>query len=632
MSNPVGPTAEGSFEQGAVLFGQQRYSEASAALRRALALDPANVAGWRLLGAAEQSAGFLAAAQQAFEQALALAPDDLESQIRYAFLLSLRGRPDRAIEILQGVVSRAPKLVLAWWILGHALGLADQLAPAIAATERAVELSPGQVAPLLQLADLLFKHHRLIEAEHYARRLVAEHPQYADGWSLLGYVLRAQWRHGESLAALERAVSLEANPHHFSKLLAGMQYAEGVTPERLHLAHGEWDARFGRAVGPAAPPVPQVDRTARLRIGFLSTDFGQHPVGFLVLPAIEHLDRSRCHVTCYSDRSNGDEYTARFQAAADRFSVSCGIPDQQLAEAIRGDQIDILFDLAGHVGERLGVFARKPAAMQVTWLGYVGTTGLAAMDCLLADRYHIREGEEAWYGERVLRMPCGYACYGPPPNAPPVAPLPALKNGYVTFGSLNNPAKFSPRVFDTWAELLCRVKASRLLIKFGWLDDAQTRDRLRGEFVRRGIDGSRILVEGSTPHREFLASYGRVDLALDTLPYSGGLTTCESLWMGVPVVTCPGATFASRHATSHLTNAGLGQFVAADLPGYIDLAAAWANRLPELAALRAAMRERVRGSPLCDAPRFAADLLSVLTAAFSERSVTPNPPASRSLT
>jgi predicted O-linked N-acetylglucosamine transferase (SPINDLY family) len=629
MTNSARETAEVWLQQGAALFGQQRWSEASAALSQAVSLDPANATAWRLLGAAAQSAGDLAAAQRAFEQALALVPDDLESQLRYAFLLSIRGQPDGAIEILQGVVSRAPQLGMAWWILGHSLGLAGKLAEAITATERAVELSPGQADSMLQLADLLFKHHRLIEAEHYARRLVAGHPQYADAWSLLGYVLRAEWRHDESLAALEQAVSLQANPHHFSKLLAGMQYAEGVTAEQLLAAHRQWDARFGRPVMPAAPPVPRVDGSRPLRIGFLSTDFGQHPVGFLVLPAIEHLDRSRCQVTCYSDRMMGDAYTARFQAAADRFFVCCGIPDPQLAEAIRRDEIDVLFDLAGHVGERLGVFARKPAPMQVTWLGYVGTTGMAAMDCLLADRYHVRPGEEAWYSEQVLRMPGGYACYGPPPNAPPVAPLPALQNGYVTFGSFNNPAKFSPRLFDAWAELLCRVPGSRLLVRFGWLDDAQTRDRLRGEFVRRGVDGGRILVEGSTPHLEFLASYGRVDLALDTLPYSGGLTTCESLWMGVPVVTCPGATFASRHATSHLTNAGLGEFVAADLPGYVALAASWANRLPELATLRASLRDQVRRSPLCDAPRFAADLLDVLTAAWQERQAGA---ASRSLT
>jgi predicted O-linked N-acetylglucosamine transferase (SPINDLY family) len=623
MTNSGSETAEAWVQQGGVLFGQQRWREASAALSQAVSLDPANAAAWRLLGAAEQSAGEMAAAQQAFERALALAPDDLESQIRYAFLLSLRGRPDGAIAILQGVVSRAPQLGLAWWILGHALGLADHLTQAIAATERAVELSPGQADSLLQLADLLFKHHRLIEAEHYARRLITEHPQYADGWSLLGYVLRAEWRHAESLAALERAVALQANPHHLSKLLTGMQYAEGMTPERLLAAHREWDARFGRPVRPATPPVARADGSRPLRIGFLSTDFGQHPVGFLVLPAIEQLDRTRCQVTCYSDRMAGDEYTARFQAAADRWVVSCGIPDPQLAEAIRGDQIDILFDLAGHVGERLGVFARKPAPLQISWLGYVGTTGLATMDCLLADRYHVRPGEEAWYGEQVLRMPNGYACYGPPPNAPPVTPLPALTNGYVTFGSFNNPAKFSPRLFDAWAELLRRVPGSRLLVKFGWLDDAQTRDRLRGEFIQRGVEGSRVLVEGSAPHLEFLASYGRVDLALDTLPYSGGLTTCESLWMGVPVVTCPGATFASRHATSHLTNAGLGQFVAADLPGYIDLAASWANRLPELAAWRSYLRDQVRRSPLCDAPRFATDLLDVLSGVWNSRAALP---------
>jgi predicted O-linked N-acetylglucosamine transferase (SPINDLY family) len=608
---------EAFLQQGSTLFGQQRWAEASAALRQALSLDPTNAGAWRLLAASEQSAGDLPAAQQAFEQALALAPNDIESQYCYAFLLSMRGRPNAAIEVLQRVVTSAPQHGLAWWVLGHAFGLAGDLENGIAATERAVQLSPGQFAPMLQLADMLFKHHRLTEAEHFVRRLVVEHPQFADGWSELGLMLRVQWRHAESLAALERAVALQANPHHLSKVLSGLQYAEGITPERLLVAHREWDAHFGRPLMPTAPLPPRAAANRPLRLGFVSSEFGQHPVGFLVLPTIEQLDRSRCQVICYSDRIIGDEITTRFRAAADEWVVTCGIPDQQLAEAIRRDEIDILFDLSGHFGERLGLFARKPAPLQMTWLGYVGTTGLSAMDCLLADRFHVITGEEQWYCEQVLRMPNGYACYGPPARAPAVTSLPARQNGYITFGCFNNPAKFSPRMFDAWAELLRRVPASRLLLKFGWFDDAVTRDRLRGEFVQRGIDAGRILAEGSSLHLDLLASYGRIDLALDTLPYSGGLTTCEALWMGVPVVTCPGATFAGRHATSHLINAGLGEFIAADLVGYIDLAESWATRINELASLRISLRARVSQSRLCDARRFAGELLDVLTMAWN---------------
>jgi protein O-GlcNAc transferase len=244
---------------------------------------------------------------------------------------------------------------------------------------------------------------------------------------------------------------------------------------------------------------------------------------------------------------------------------------------------------------------------------------MAAMDCLLADRFHVRPGEEGGYVEKVLRMPGSYACYAPPADAPPVSPLPALKAGRVTFGSFNNPAKFSSLTIDAWSEIMRGVLGSQLLFKFGGLDDPAVQDRLRAKFAAREIAAERILFEGWSEPSELLATYHRVDLSLDTLPYSGGLTTCESLWMGVPVVTYPGATFASRHATSHLTHAGYSEFVAADRADYVRLATAWANRLDELQFIRSAMRERVRQSPLCDAKQFARDFLRVVSEAWESK-------------
>jgi predicted O-linked N-acetylglucosamine transferase (SPINDLY family) len=195
-----------------------------------------------------------------------------------------------------------------------------------------------------------------------------------------------------------------------------------------------------------------------------------------------------------------------------------------------------------------------------------------------------------------------------------VAPLPALTNGHVTFGCFNNPAKFTNTILDAWGEILRRVPTANLLLKFGWLGDPESQNRLRDEFARRGVAAERLLVEAQSSHLELLATYGRVDLALDTQPYSGGLTTCEALWMGVPVITFPGKTFAGRHSTSHLTTAGYPQFIAADRAGYVELAVAWASRLTELAAIRVQMRDQVRRSPLCDAERFAGELLSMLRA------------------
>jgi predicted O-linked N-acetylglucosamine transferase (SPINDLY family) len=266
----------------------------------------------------------------------------------------------------------------------------------------------------------------------------------------------------------------------------------------------------------------------------------------------------------------------------------------------------------GHTGKRMLLFARRSAPLQITWLGYVGTTGVPTMDAILADAFHVRPGEEAFYMESVLRMPHGYICYGPPVDAPPVAPLPALTTGRVTFGCFNGAAKYSQRMFAAWAEILNQVPGSRLSLKTGGLDDAGVRSGIERRFAKLGIAPERIKFEGWSKAGELLAAYHHVDLALDTQPYSGGLTTCEALWMGVPVITMPGQTFAGRHSTSHATNAGLGDFVAADLERYIRLAVDRANKLDQLSVLRGQIRERMEKSPLCDAPRFAEDLLNLL--------------------
>jgi len=349
-----------------------------------------------------------------------------------------------------------------------------------------------------------------------------------------------------------------------------------------------------------------------LRLGFVSSDFGLHPTGFLVLPALEHLNKSRAFVVCYYDRFPADDRTLRFKAAADLWRVSAAWSDERLAAQIREDQIDVLFDLMGHTGSRLLVFARKPAPVQITWAGYVGTTGLAAMDYLLADRFHVRPDEEGYYSEKVLRMPHDYICYGGPDDGPPVGSLPAQRSGRVRFGCFNNAGKLSPNILAAWAEILNRVPQSQLLLKTHGLTQPDLRDQLHVHFAQHHIPPQRVVLEGGSLHADLLAAYSHVDIGLDTQPYSGGLTTCEALWMGVPVITFPCQTFAGRHSVSHLTNAGYPQFIASDLRGYIDLAVTWASRLDELAALRAGMREQVRRSPLCDAERFANDFLETL--------------------
>jgi predicted O-linked N-acetylglucosamine transferase (SPINDLY family) len=257
-------------------------------------------------------------------------------------------------------------------------------------------------------------------------------------------------------------------------------------------------------------------------------------------------------------------------------------------------------------------FARKPAPLQLSWIGCEGTVGLEAIDGVLADRFLVAEGEERHYREKVLRLPDAYACYDPPAQAPPVAILPALASGRVTFGSFNNPSKINRQVLAVWGEILRRVPGSRLVLKYSGLGDPRARKRIEGLFVEAGGDPGRLELRDWSGYEEMLSQYGEIDLALDTFPFCGGATTCEALWMGVPVVTCLGQTWPSRRGTSLLSAVGQNASIASDLTDYIETAAQLAADLPRLAAIRSALRQRMADSPLCDGRRFARNLTEIL--------------------
>jgi predicted O-linked N-acetylglucosamine transferase (SPINDLY family) len=286
--------------------------------------------------------------------------------------------------------------------------------------------------------------------------------------------------------------------------------------------------------------------------------------------------------------------------------------DAAVAERIRDDCLDILVDLSGHGdGGRLLVIARRPAPVQVKWVGGLfNTTGIDVIDYLLSDGIETPPGDERWYTERNVRLPDGYVSYDPPADAPPVGPLPALANGHVTFGCFNNFAKVNDGVIELWCALMRELDGSRLILKAKQLADPPLRARLFEAFEQRGIGGGRVELLAHSPHADLLATYNRIDIALDPYPYSGGLTTCEALWMGVPVITLLGPTFAGRHSASHLTNVGLADWIVADREAYAETAVSWAQDLPRLARLREDLRDRVRRSPLCDHPRFARNLES----------------------
>ncbi len=436
---------------------------------------------------------------------------------------------------------------------------------------------------------------------------------FAEAENNLANALLALADHEPAYRSYRRA--LELRPDYVmahSNLLMCEQYRASVTPEHLQRAHDAWDQAHAAALRPAEPSWEVTrDPDRRLRIGFISPDFCRHPVGFFLVPVIENLDPNDFEVVCYyaRDLEIRDVITDRIRAASTEWGSILGLDTASLAERVRGDRIDILFDLSGHTGDhRLLCFARKPAPIQMTWMGYVGTTGLSTMDYLVADRFHVPHGAEAHYRERVLRMPDGYICFDRPTNdeAEPVGPLPAQEEGFVTFGSFNNLAKLTPQVLALWARVLDGVPGSHLMLASPGFNGKSARDRVTKTLGDHGIDAHRIEIRGGMGRPDLLASYNEVDIGLDPFPYSGGITTCEALWMGVPVVTCPGATFAGRHSFSHLSNVGLTETIAVDHDDYVAIARGLAGDLDRLAHIRAGLRDRMSNSPLCDGPRFGA--------------------------
>jgi protein O-GlcNAc transferase len=343
----------------------------------------------------------------------------------------------------------------------------------------------------------------------------------------------------------------------------------------------------------------------------VSCDFRRHSVFYFIEPLLAQHDRRQVEVFCYSDVLTADEQTERIKRAADVWRDVAPLDDAQLAERVREDRIDVLVDLMGHArGGRLLAFARRPAPVQMTYLGYPNTTGVDAIGYRLTDEWVDPTGAaDGWHTEKLVRLAHGFLCYRPDPDAPDVSESPALRNGFVTFGSFNNLAKVSVATMRLWGRILRDVPGSRLLLKYRSLGDEPTCAIVRQRMAQADVPVDRVDMVGPEPdHRTHLASYARVDVALDPFPYNGATTTCEALWMGAGVVTLAGIVHAGRVGVSILTRAGLGELVATDENAYFGIATNLARDIDQLARMRRQMRDRVSGSPLRDEPALARDV------------------------
>ena len=586
-----------------------RLPEAEAGYRQVLALQPGHGDACNNLAVALRQQGRLVEAVEAYQRVLALKPDFADALYNLAIALTSLGRLDEAATAYLKCLTLRPDHGSAHSNLGVVLASLGRLESAVAAYYRAIALNAGHAEAYINLGGALERLGRLEEARDVLTRVLALDPTRPEIHGNLGNVLKSQGRLSEAVDAYRRALALR--PDYFEvhcNLLFCLNYRPDLSPAEIGRAHRDWADRYAQPLRRPAPDRPR-EPDRRLRVGYVSPDLKTHSVAYFFEPVLAAHDHGAVEVFCYADVTEPDAVTARLRGLADQWRPIVGLDDEALAGQVRADGIDILVDLTGHTGRnRLLAFARKPAPVQVTWLGYPNTTGLTAIDWRITDAIADPEGADALHSERLARLPTGFLCYAAPADAPEPEPLPAVAGGAdapITFGSFNNLTKVTPEVVRLWSAVLARVPGSRLIVKSTPLADAATCRRYADLFAAEGVDPARFDLLARLPSvNGHLGLYQRIDIALDTFPYTGTTTTCEALWMGVPVVTLLGDRHAARVSASLLARIGLVEMIARDEAGFVAIAAGLAADRPRLAALRASLRERMRHSPLCDAPGF----------------------------
>jgi predicted O-linked N-acetylglucosamine transferase (SPINDLY family) len=625
-------------------FAAHRSGDLEAAVagyERALALDAQHAAALHMLGVARLQQGQASDAVELIVRSLGIA-EDAAAYSNLTSALTRLGRLDEAIEAGRRATAVNPDSADAWGNLGTAYARGKRDRDAATAFERAVAIAPGRAGLHSALGVALGKLGRFEEAltrHREAIELAPDRPQYRNNMSItlqgaglsreaeevlrsaiadsnadpdmlvsLGSMLRRRGDVTGAVAAWRQANDAAGNRQLGMRLSLLSNYLDETSVEDL-IAQARRNAEAMTTGVERLPPAsPDMDRDRPIRVGFVSPDLRNHAVACFLRTVMPALDQRQLALYAYSGRDNGDSSNLLFRRTIPNWRSTVEMTAREIAEAVRRDEIDILVDLSGPTrGSRIASFAYKPAPIAVTWLGYSGTTGLDAVDYILGDREVLPEGlvqttEEPW------RLPDAYLCFAPPLEAPAVSETPALSNGFVTFGSFNNVRKLSEATLDAWSRILHEVPNSRLHLKANERDSGDD-TRLREALAGRGIDATRLTVlpwiEGWGEH---LQHYSGFDIGLDSFPYNGTTTTCEALYMGVPVLTLRGDRFIARVGATLLHNAGLDDWIAESVDGYVARAVEAASGIPALAALRSGLRQRFLATPVCDAPRFARNL------------------------
>jgi len=621
------------------------YDKAIVANQQALELEPRAPGPLTNLGLLYQEQGNFTGAAEYFRRVVAIAPSDGRALSQLGRALLLGDQFDEAETCFRAARQASPQDARSHHNLGAVLQARGKLDEAAACYRTAIALQPDGAETHNNLGAVLHKLNAFTEAEAHYRQAVRINPAFAKAYSNLGSVLSERGSHDEAITHFHRAIALNpsfAEAHGnmadsliqtgrfqkaiaayrraieldptlssvHSNLLYALNYDPSLDPASLFAEHRVWAIRHADPFfAKALPHANQRSAERRLRIGYVSPNFFEQAVSFFSEPILASHDHSAFEVFCYSDVTRPDETTLRMRGYADGWRDTFGISDAQVAEIIREDAIDILVDLSGHIasGNRLLVFARRPAPVQVTYLGYQNTTGMLAMDYRLTDAYADPPGTtDRFYTEKLVWLPESFFCYWPARQAPAVNPLPARNAGHITFGSFNNFAKITPEVMATWANVLRAVPGSRLVLMVHVTDSL--REYVVNIFQANAVSAGRLEFANRRPLAQYLELISSVDIALDPFPFVGHTTTCDCVWQGVPVVTLAGETYVSRFGGSALVSMGLQQWIAQSREEYVEIAARLAGDLDRLAELRAGLRQRMASSRLVDGVAFTRNL------------------------
>ncbi len=640
LSSPPKDSLQNSSEnyrtRGNQLLAQGKLAEAAACYQQAIDIDPGFADGYLNLGFVLKEQKRYTEAERALKQAVLLNPKLEDAHYLIGTIAQQQGKLNEAIESFNAALSLKPNFEIVYCDLCHALFQFGKIDMAKRVIENALALNSNHAEFHCDQGNLFYHEKQLNQAITCYQRALLLNPDFLQVHTNMGNVLMQAGKVNEAITSYEKALAINSDSIEAESCLLFIRSSHSQCSPEQYLTAAQ---RYGTKVAAQAKPFTQWSinptdiNVGPLRIGLVSGDFNNHPVGFFLESTLKYLNPKRIELVAYFSSSQEDDLTARLKRHFSAWNSIMGLSDEAAARKIHADGIHILIDLAGHTTfNRLPVFAWKPAPVQVSWLGYFASTGVPGMDYLLADQTSVPESQRRHFTEQVWYLPATRMCFTPPTPIEKLlpAPLPSINNGYITFGCFQNLTKITDAVLSVWARIFQALPQAKLRLQNKQISNAiGSRENILRRFSQFGITPERLILEGLRPRDEYLAAHAEVDIILDTFPYPGGTTTCEALWMGVPTLTLAGDSLLARQGVSLLSSAGLADWIANDENDYVARALAHASDINKLAQLRAELRQKVLTSPIFDAPRFALDLEQALQNMWQRKMDSETAPSSR---